>query len=675
MKHIILIGLATLGAVAAQVAKIEKNIILTADTPWIVANDEPEAVQRALVDVQRDWYRVLGHRPVILTKVAATWRGPVIYLGSKLKGFKDLPTGRESFVLRAQQDDAGRPAMVAAGSDMRGAIYAAYALAEEILGVDPWYFWTDHEPAARREISVPGNYEKLFASPTFRYRGWFINDEDLLAGFAPDPLRENVYSLDMLDHICETLLRLRGNMIVPGTFQFPDEKSWSVASRRGLVLNMHHIQIVGLNTFRWPQGVVFSYNKNMEVMERYWRDCIAAYRGKEVVWTVGYRGRNDRPFWVDEAGLNTAEARGAAITKAIAKQVELIREVDPDGMIIANLWMEGAGMMHAGQLKLPEGVVVVWPDDMGNGFITDNGKVAAGQGIYYHTSMYTASRNQLSEMIPPSRIFGELGRFVNAGATNFLLVNVSDVRAVPLSTDCAMRFAWNAAPYLGKTDQENMDASLIDWSCRQFGKALAKDVAAVYARYYDIPYHRGRGNTGDNQLHSAMRGPGPAASQLASNNRPYVAELAKTAQSLAPRVPVERRDFYQAHVLTQVQIHLQSLTMLEEYCAAKAAFEKKDNTQALARAEQALKSADELFSVLHRAETGKWSNWYAGDRLVGIEGSRDLVRVLLAQLKGEPVPPCRDDDKHGIYSKMYQYQTPFQKNFPLLYPSSISQAR
>ena len=128
-----------------------------------------------------------------------------------------------------------------------------------------------------------------------------------------------------------------------------------LASRRGLALNMHHIQVVGLNTFRWPARVPFSYNRNPEVMERYWRDCIAAYKGKEVVWTVGYRGKHDRPFWVDEPGMNTAEARGAAITKAIARQVELIREVDPKAMIIANLWMEGAGMMHAGHPQAARG--------------------------------------------------------------------------------------------------------------------------------------------------------------------------------------------------------------------------------------------------------------------------------------------------------------------------------
>jgi hypothetical protein len=163
-----------------------------------------------------------------------------------------------------------------------------------------------------------------------------------------------------------------------------------------------------------------------------------------------------------------------------------------------------------------------------------------------------------------------------------------------------------------------------------------------------------------------MRKPDAKACEYAVTNRPYVDELAAVAQSLLARVPDKRKDFYQAHVLTPIQIHLQSLIMLENYCAAKAALGKNDNAQALARAEQAMRAADGLFAALHRAETGKWAAWYAGDLLVGMEGSRDLVRVLLAQLKGEPAPPCRT--RSDTYTKLYQYQLPFLKNFPLMYP-------
>ena len=38
-------------------------------------------------------------------------------------------------------------------------------------------------------------------SPTFEYRGFFVNDEDMLSGFAADPLGEAVFSVAMWDRV------------------------------------------------------------------------------------------------------------------------------------------------------------------------------------------------------------------------------------------------------------------------------------------------------------------------------------------------------------------------------------------------------------------------------------------------------------------------------------------
>ncbi len=487
-------------------APAEAPLVLTADVPWIVSADEPEAVRRALADVQTDWYKVLGRPPIVLRSPPDNWQGPVVYLGIKGDWRKEMVKesfpGPESFVLRLERDPAGRPALVAAGADVRGTIYAAYALSEELLGVDPWYFWVDKPPAFRGQIEVPAGYHKGCGPPTFRYRGWFINDEDLLSGYAPDPMRENVFSLSMWDRIYETLLRLRGNMVVPGTFTFPDEKCQELASRRGLVLNMHHILVVGLNTYRWPKGVPFSYSRHPEIMERYWQTCIDAFKDKEVVWTVGYRGKHDRPFWADEPGVDTPEARGALITKAIARQVEMIRRVQPKAAVITNLWDEGAGLYRAGHLKLPPGVTVVWPDD-GTGVIRDQGLARPGQGIYYHTAMLSWQTSQLGEMVNPGRIAREVGRLVRAGATEFFLVNVSDIRPVPLSTDFAMKMAWQAEPFLRRSEAENRAVFLHDWCARQYGPEVADRAAALYDQFFDIPYMREPTRCGENSLHCA----------------------------------------------------------------------------------------------------------------------------------------------------------------------------
>jgi len=69
--------------------------------------------------------------------------------------------------------------------------------------------------------------------------------------------------------------------------------------------------------------------------------------------------------------------------------------------------------------------------------------------------------------------------------------------------------------------------------------------------------------------------------------------------------------------------------------------------------------------MLHRAETGKWSGWYFGERFVGLEATRDRLRGMRAYLHGEPPPPPHAPNG---YPELYRYQEPFQPNFPRMYP-------
>lgn len=675
-------------------ARAANEFTINADTPWVVAARQPEAVERALEDVKRDWYKVLGHTPVVLNAPPENWSGPIIYLGlggTWLEPLVDEPfPGPESFLLRVRRDDANRPILLATGADMRGAIYAAYALSEEILGVDPWYFWTDNEPARRKSISLPADFDKRFGPPTFKYRGWFINDEDLLAGHSPDPLRENPFSLAIADRIYETLLRLRGNMVVPATWIFPDEQLNQLATRRGLILSFHHIQVVGLNTHRWPRDVPFSFQRHPEIMEDYWRRCIEYLKDKEVVWTVGYRGRGDRAFWTDEEGLDTDEERGAAISQAIARQVQLIREVQPDAPIISNLWREGADLWHAGHIKLPPGVTLVWAD-CGAGTMDDQGRVQAGQGIYYHTAMFDRTANQVSEMVNPERIYREIGRFIQAGATEYFLVNVSDVRPVPLSTDCVMKLVWNAEPYLERSDKENMDAFILEWCRRQYGDEVAEAAATLYMKYFNIPYHRPPLRYGDRwthrrmfDLHEAALPLIPAGEPLSEEilsrikdtlkiieeNHAHVADLTARAEALAPSVAAARRDFYRSHLVAQSKIHLLSLDMKRAYCRALEAYSAGDKTRARSYTDEAFVAVNGILETMREGEYGKWAGWYYGELFVGYYASRDRLRVLSAVLRDQEIPPTRSIVRTR---SMFGYQGPFLENFPLLYPAQHRQ--
>lgn len=71
-----------------------------------------------------------------------------------------------------------------------------------------------------------------------------------------------------------------------------------------------------------------------------------------------------------------------------------------------------------------------------------------GQGLYYHVMMMDDIANQLTEAVPPHRIFQEIGNFYRRGVVNYTIINVSDVRPVPLSLEAIMRFLWDPEPYV-----------------------------------------------------------------------------------------------------------------------------------------------------------------------------------------------------------------------------------
>ena len=667
----------------------EKDFVINGDTPWIIDQPQPEPVQRAIDDVGKDWYKVFGQRPFILQSLPEGYKGGAIYLGLTGNWKEDLVRttleGPESFTLELNQDELKRPAFIATGNDIRGAIYAIYSFAEHILGVNPWYYWIDKEPEAKESISIQKGYSKQWSQPTFRFRGWFINDEDQLSYSWPDPLKENVIALAMYDKIYETILRLKGNMVDPATFLMPDERCQELAARRGLILNMHHANPLGLNTYRWPKDLPYSYNKHPEIFEKMWQQCIDAYKDFEVIWTVGYRGKHDRPFWIDEKGLDTPQKQGELISRVIAKQVEMIRKSRPNDIIVSNMWMEGVPLYLNGYLKLPKDVILIWPDN-GAGIIHDRGTVKEGNGIYYHTAMIDRYSNQITEMVYPHRARRELGRFIDAGATTFFMLNVSDIRSVPLTTDYLMKMVWDAKPYMEKSPEQNQNDHIKEWCIAQYGPKAAKSTAPLYENYFAIAYMQDgifRGEASlcyrpygihrsiDKLIAQKKKIPEKTLKEInalykqANDNLEYIKNLLTKATKNLSAIPQDRQSFYIGHLLTQTRIHYYMLKMNQNYCAALLEYQNGNNKTAIEYAQEALIALKTLHRKMQQAEYGKWAAWYGGNTFIYMEQCTDIVRTFIAHLTGEttlPIKPFRG------YPQVFQYQVPHLQNFPLFYP-------
>jgi hypothetical protein len=715
-------------------------------TPWVVAPfanaADQVAFDLALRDVKRDWYAALGLPPILLPSSAAippasslSAPNPVLFFGqfSVLAAQLDLstlpaPEAPEGWLLAALpfNASAGFLPIVFAGSDVLGSVYAAYALSHVVLGVNPQGFWVDEPVAFSGEVQVPVDLLVLTPPPAFRYRGFFINDEDQLGGFHADPLGEAVFSLEAWDRVFQTVLRLGGNAVIVGTCAFPDERSLDLASRRGLWLAEHHITLLGTNTFQWPKGLPYNFADNPDVVTHVWGVSarVQIERQRKMLWTVGYRGLNDYPFWFDDPAYNTSASRGALISAAIQTQVDLVLNISSElfgptyaaqQQFFTYLWDEMQALYYGGFLKIPPQVTVVHADT-GLGILNFT-NVAPGEGVYYHVAMENGKENQLTEMVSPARIFQNLTPFVQRGAVKYIIINTSDLRAVVLSTKAVMDFAWNPSPWMAGDPVSAQSAWLNAWTARNFDAqqpSLASNLSALYADYFAVDYMAEPPYVGEQYLAASVRTLAQSVTEYVLDNAPLPTGDAKGYQelvasavkqletldtsvsSLASQIPSPRQPFFQAHLAAQgmrrkrprapivpaltfapVRMQLTSCYALCNVSNAVLSLASGSRAGAIDALQQTLQSLQMFFEAERFAETGvRWQGWFAYEELDGYFNVNDEVNRALAAVQLGPgsracLPPARFwQYGTGTWSSEFQYEFARPSNFPLFYFNS-----
>lgn len=647
-------------------------------------------VRRATEDLLGDFAKVFGTRPKLVGSLEEA--GPVAILiaeGNSLPPAVQCTTttDTETFAFSTTQAaaGAGKRVVCLTGADMRGTIFAIYEFSQAYLGIDPMYLWTDKQPERRRSVALPADFSHVYPKPVFRYRGFFPNDEDLLTGWVPPSKGDQTgISLKTWDKVFETILRLKGNMVVPGTWTFPDDAQVHAATERGLIVNQHHAIPLGVNVARWPRNVPYNLSTHPEILERAWTNAVAEYKpDEEILWSVGLRGLSDSSYAsLDPSVQNNDPLLGQRVSEAIADQMRIVRARYPNAQFVTDLWQEGARLRQKGYLKIPPEVALVWADT-GYGDMQDGGNLAPGQGAYFHVAMMNSQSNQLSEMVPVSVIQSELGRYIHAGATSYLLVNTSDIRPVTMTTRALMEVAWGGLPKDGDAD----GAFYREWITEEFGSGAVDELTKVYKEYFaapSLPQNLGfpgappppppmskiQREDGDQHYHTEIRRivldtlsqhqvinvPSQSPKWTQPRVAPVMdAEMRRTAldrdiaetKSSQPRwdavwdhavaseklVAPNRRDFYQAAVLTMITINRESNRALGLIAQARENDEDGKTAQAQAEVAEALHSLDTVEESMHKAEYGQWKNWYRGDWLTGVYRTRELVQSYADHLK------------------------------------------
>ena len=667
-------------------------------------------IQEAIRDAERDWYRVFGYPPVIFkNSIPRSWTGPVIVLGSveNTKKLVDVsvPKGAEQHVMKLAQTKKNS-AIAAIGDDTRGTVFAIYTFCEKVLGVDPMYIFTDRVPKKMKEITFTTDQDYVSKKPTFENRGWFINDEELHDGMHRDPLGGNVISMEWMDKIIETLLRTKGNMLIPESSPYPDATVYDLCKRRDVIITHHHISPLGLNMMNWPKDVPFSYVTEKEILEDAWRKAALAQADKKVAWIIGFRGESDGAFWhSDPAAPKDDQGRADVISAAMHKQTEIIREIDKDATVVAALWNEQGKFYNAGILDVPDGVCKMFADD-GRGFMRDKGDgsdLSPGDGLYYHVMMMMNTQNRTTEGVPPSRIYKELRRYVEAGATKYAIINVSGIRPAALSVNAINDFMWDAEPYLKETPEKATRNYLEKWYAKEFSPELASGLADLRLQYYDIPYlreampepHRWRGARGEHLIQyltqELLKNYGDAIEkgediskmdQFKERFKQTTGPLAETAEffpalwentkAMESQIPDDRKKYFQAHFRYQVAVHMYSCRMLSKVVGAVEQYlNDRDPKAFAANLKPALAEMEKIIAEAHQAEYGKWDTMFMHVRLMDIWRTRLLLKYSIARIEGQPyTSKFRGFMRGSFWGSAQAYMDNAPGVYPYFYPHS-----
>lgn len=645
----------------------------------VLPKTESEAVRRAVEDLVNDIQKITGKTIEITSQKPK--KGNAILI-------QTTPKNSEVYRLKNQKGNL----LITGESDL-GTVFGIYHFTEHYLGVDPMYFWNDNEPTKKTTL-VWEKVEYQSPKPTFNYRGWFINDEDLLTEWYESggkrnidyPYYQEVVSPEIMKKVCETALRKRFNLIIPASFidiRNPAEAALvKEATKRGMYVSMHHVEPMGVSAFTyfnyWKEKEgskpLFSYYSNPEKVKEVWRLYAQEWaKIPNVIWQIGLRGIADRPMWMADPNTPQTDAeRGRLISDAMAFQRQLIKEVDkrPNPLVTTTLWAEGSTLNQAGHLKIPENVTVVFADNSPGwrwqqDFFETKRVPTHKYGVYYHHQLWSSGPH-LVPIVSPAQTERVLQQAVEKGDTEYCILNVSNIREFGLGIDASAQMLWNFN-----------DFDLQGFTNQWFGKYYNKQTDAIqkiYQAYFDSFRLNPRSNTPilmDGQANLlATRILNDLKLQLTDSTkyqallkqRKQESEESKWAKSLGDMSSgnlsredllkevllqknallnaeklankVEQTPFFKTDFLAHLKIMLALTTWLEHTMKAKLALDHHQPAQTKQLLQDALLSFETIREAQALKTQGeKWALWYRGEKKMNLKAKEKLTQEVVELLK------------------------------------------
>ena len=460
----------------------------------IVDRKQPALVSKAASLLAGDIELVTGYRPAIAGKAAKNGISIIIKVDSSIVG------GWERYAIHT---DGNTLSIV--GSDARGAAYGALHVSEKI-GVSPWYWFADVPVIHKSGIDYTEDY--VSNSPSVRYRGIFINDEDWgMYTWASRNFEKDLADIGpkTYDRICELVLRLKGNMIAPamhdctGPF-YSHPESQKVASEYGIMITTSHCEPLLFNNaskLEWDRQAdgEWNYQTNRNVILEKLDNRIRQTAQYDNIYTMGMRGLHDEAM----RGPTDNTERARTLEKVFADQRSILTRYKVGKRKYAKVeevpqifvpYKETLDVYDAG-LEVPEDITIVWPDD-NYGYIkrvsnTEEQKRSGGSGVYYHLSYCGIPHDYLwLPSTPPVLMYRELMKAYNSGADRYWLLNVGDIKPLEFEIQTFMDLAWN----IGTFNEKSVNTAQAEWFGRIFGQNYIPAFQDILDTYMQLAWQR-----------------------------------------------------------------------------------------------------------------------------------------------------------------------------------------
>ncbi|PZP47387.1 MAG: hypothetical protein DI598_11020 [Pseudopedobacter saltans] len=469
------------------------------------------AVDKTIRLFSDDVYRVTGKKPNVEHKIAAT-KNLIVAGTTENKWIKQLVDRKKINLhsIEGQWEKYGiffiknpfpsvKKAIVVVGSDRRAVAYGLFSISEKI-GVSPWYWWADVPVPKRKKLFI-STQDYISQSPSVKFRGLFINDED----WGIRPWAKNTYDKSLQNigpktyaKVFELLLRLKANYLCPAMHEassafnkYPENKL--VADSFGIVMGSTHPEpLLFNNASEWDKKTMgewnYMTNKNgiLKVLDQRVKEN-APY---ENVYTLALRGLHDQAMkgnyaLADRVKLvHEALMDQRAILKAhINQPIEKIPQIFVPYKEVLTIYNAG--------LKVPDDVTIVWPDD-NYGYLKqlsnkEEQKRSGHSGVYYHASYLGSPHDYLwLGSTPPNLMYEELSKAYKTGADRVWLLNAGDIKSCesPITQFLGMAY------HIDSFNFDNTPYFQASWLASIYGKQYEAQLNDITTHYNSLAFAR-----------------------------------------------------------------------------------------------------------------------------------------------------------------------------------------